>query len=413
MGHSEISEERRSMSKIYIARQKIVNAKGALFGYELLFRDTKEGIATFPKHLKATAQLLLNSLTHMDINELIGPRGIAFVNADHTVFESNILEILDRERFVIELLETAELTPEVVEKMALLKQLGYKIAIDDFDCTAEMIKKFSPVFKYISLIKIDVQASNEMSMRNVVAKFKQLGIRLLAEKVEDEATYEACRAMGFDLFQGYAIAMPETIEQSKMKDSSSLVILQLITMIKNNEETAAIEQYVKRRPELAYHMIRYINSNAQVVEEIASLTQAITLMGREQLLRWLMVYLYAEVSTSELSEVLLSIALKRAHTMEESVGAAERERAYMVGMFSTLDLLFGAPFEEIFKGLRIDVEVYEAIVNKNGALGQALRSAQKEERLRLKDLLFDNYHLLELGDIIEILEKVGVETVKV
>ena len=401
------------MPKIYVARQEIVNAKGGIFGYELLFRDSKEGINHFPKHLKATSQVLLNTLTHMDLNEVIGPRGVAFVNADHTVFESNILEILDRDRFVIELLETAELKPEVIEKLALLKGLGYKIAIDDFDCTAEMIKKFSPVFKYISLIKVDVKLSNKVSMRNVVAKFKQLGIRLLAEKIEDEEMYRECREMGFDLYQGFAIRRPETIEQSKMKDSTSMVIMQLISMIKNNDETSEIEAYIKQRPELAYHMIKYINSNAQVVEEIASLTQAITLMGRDQLLRWLMVYLYAEMSDNELSEVLLSLALKRARFMEENVVPAERERAYMVGMFSTLDILFDADFDEIFKGLRLDNEVIEAIVNKEGELGHSLRSAQKEERMHLKDLLFDNFHLLGLGDILEILEKVGVDRSKV
>jgi EAL and modified HD-GYP domain-containing signal transduction protein len=250
------------MSKVYVARQEIVNANGGVFGYELLFRDTKEGIAEFPEHLKATSQVLLNTLTHMDLDEVIGPRGIAFLNADHTVIESNILEILDKERFVIELLETAELTPKVVEKMKLLKSRGFKIAIDDFDCTAEMVKKFSPILKYVNLIKIDVMAANPVSLRNVVSKFKKLGIRLLAEKVETEEMYRDCKTMGFDLFQGYAISKPETVEYSKMKDSTSLVILQLITMIKDNDETSEIEAFIKQRPELAYHMIKYINSNA-------------------------------------------------------------------------------------------------------------------------------------------------------
>jgi EAL and modified HD-GYP domain-containing signal transduction protein len=136
-------------------------------------------------------------------------------------------------------------------------------------------------------------------------------------------------------------------------------------------------------------------------------------MGREQLLRWLMVYLYAEVEDNELSNVLLSIALKRALFMEENVKLTERERAYMVGMFSTLDLLFDAEFEDIFQGLRIDDDVFEAIVYKGGELGQLLNSAQKDERARLKDLLFDNYHLLELTEILDLLESIGVDTSRV
>jgi EAL and modified HD-GYP domain-containing signal transduction protein len=401
------------MSKIFVARQAIVNQKGNVFGYELLFRDTEEGIKEFPKHLTATSQVLWNTLTHMDLDEMVGPRGVAFVNADHSVLESNILEILDRDRFVIELLETTEFTASVIEKLQLLHRRGYKIAIDDFDCTAEMIRKFSPILKHISLIKIDVQASSPVSMRNVAQKFRQLGIRLLAEKIEDQQMYRQCRELGFDLFQGYAIQKPETLQRSKMKDSTSMVILQLITMIRNNDETHEIERYIRQRPELAYHMIKYINSNAQVVEEIASLTQAITLMGRDQLLRWLMIYLYAEMQANELSEMLLNLARKRALFMEEYAAAEERERAFMVGMFSTLNLLFDADFEEIFGGLRIDSGVLNAIVHSEGSLGKLLRSAVKEERMRLKDLLFDNYHRLELGDILKTLERAGVAMSKV
>jgi EAL and modified HD-GYP domain-containing signal transduction protein len=398
------------MSKVYVARQKIVNSKGAIFGYELLFRDSPEGISEFPSHLQATSRVLLNTLTYMNLDEVIGPKGIAFINADHTVLESNILEILDKDRFVIEILETADLTPKVVETMQRLKSRGYKIALDDFDCSAEMLKKFSSVFRYINLIKIDVQDVEMETMANVVSKFKKLGMRLLAEKVEDEAMYQKCRELGFDLFQGYVVDRPETVEYSKMQDSTSMVILQLITMIKANEETPAIEAYMKQRPELAYHMIRYINSNVNVVEEISSLTQAITLMGREQLLRWLMIYLYAEVKDGELCETLLRMAMTRAEHMAANVQPSDRERAYMAGMFSTLDLLFEAEFEDIFKGLRIDGDVYDAIVHREGPLGPALRAAEKEERVRLKELLFNNYHLIETGDVVAMLNKAGVDT---
>lgn len=395
------------MSKIYVARQQIVNQKGDLFGYELLFRDSYEGIIARPQHIKATSRVLLNTLTHIGLNRLVGERGLAFVNADHTVLESNILEILDKERFVIEILETAELTPKVIDVMRRLKKHGYKIALDDFDCTAEMLKKFSPVLQYINLIKIDVQKTDPANMRNVVAKFKKLGLRLLAEKIEDEATYNTCKALGFDLFQGFYISEPETIQSSKIRDASSTVILQVIMMLKNNDETSAIEAFLKRRPELAYHMIKYINAKSDVVEAIASLTQAITLIGRDELLRWLLIYLYAETEASELSDILLGMALKRAEFMEQNVSGQDKGRAYMAGMFSMLDLLLDADFDEIFDGLNIDEAITDAIVESDGPLSQPLRTAEKVERAWLKDVLFDHYHLLALGDIITLLDKIG------
>ncbi len=143
------------MNKIYIARQKIVNLSGKTFAYELLFRDSKDDIKEFPSNIKATSQVMLNTLTHMDFEGVMGKEAIAFINVDCEVIASDILELLDPERFVIEILETTEVTEKLLRNIVQLKKKGYKIALDDFDCSQEMIVKFQPLFKYLNIIKID------------------------------------------------------------------------------------------------------------------------------------------------------------------------------------------------------------------------------------------------------------------
>jgi c-di-GMP-related signal transduction protein len=63
------------LSKAYIARQEIVDLRGKLIGYELLFRDTPFGINEFPSNLKATSQVVMNVLTNVNINDII-PNGV-------------------------------------------------------------------------------------------------------------------------------------------------------------------------------------------------------------------------------------------------------------------------------------------------------------------------------------------------
>jgi EAL and modified HD-GYP domain-containing signal transduction protein len=149
------------MSKTYIARQKIVNLNGKTFAYELLFRDSKDEIKEFPSNIKATSQVMLNTLTHMNFDQIMGKGTVAFINVDCEVIRSDILELLDPERFVIEILETTKITEALLRNIAQLKKKGYKIALDDFDCSPEMIAKFQPLLNI--LISLRSMPSPSMS----------------------------------------------------------------------------------------------------------------------------------------------------------------------------------------------------------------------------------------------------------
>lgn len=398
------------MNKIYLARQKIMNISGKIFAYELLFRDSKEGIKEFPTHLKATSQVLLNALTHMDFDKVVGSAGVAFINFDHKVLESGIVEILDPEKFVIEILETTEVTPLLVKQLQKYHKRGYKIALDDFDCTVEMSRKFAPLWKYIHLVKIDIRTSRPEDVEKAIPKFKQMGMKLLAEKVETKEELSRCVELGFNLFQGYHLHEPETLEYNKLKEPNHLIILKLVNIIRQDEETAKIERYIKKRPDLAFNLIKFINNQPEITAHVESITQVITLMGRERLLRWLLIFLYAEVSNNEISKALLVAALGRAENMEEHMDtSAQKEKAFMTGMFSMLDMLFEADLEEVLKGVKIDTEVRNAIVNKSGPFGKLLKQAQIREREIIKDIYMENFDRLYMGDLLQVLDKNGIE----
>lgn len=210
------------MNKVYLAKQKIFNQKGELFAYELLFRDHQFGIKQFPTNLQATSHVLLNTLTNISTSELLGENGIAFINLDSHALTSGIVDLLDKNKFVLEILETTDLNENVMAKIKQYHKRGFQIAIDDFDCSTEMIQKFSPLLKYIHFIKMDVITSEEENLNNVMAKIKKMGIKVLAEKVETEEEYKRYVKMGFDLFQGYYLHKPEVVEIDRYKDATNL-----------------------------------------------------------------------------------------------------------------------------------------------------------------------------------------------
>ncbi|MCX6076848.1 MAG: EAL domain-containing protein [Campylobacterales bacterium] len=400
------------MNKVFMARQKIFNNMGKVYAYELLFRDHAHGIKEFPTNIKATAHVIINALTNINTDELIGDKGIAFVNIDEIILTSDIIDVLDKNKFVLEILETTELTEKVVNKIKQYYARGFKIAIDDFDCSAEMIKKFLPLFKYVHVIKIDVLEAHPQNLINVVEKLKKTGIKLLAEKIETKEAYNEYIKMGFDFFQGYYLDKPEVLEIDRYKESTQMVILQLIKIIKQDGETAAIEAYIKQQPNLSFKLLRFLNNqnrlSAKTNDKIESVTQIITLLGRDKLLRWLMVYIYSEISTNPASEAILDMAIKRAERMEADASLQDKDKAYLAGMFSLLDAIFETDIKDLMKFVNLDKDINLLVIEKKGKFAPSFFKAEKIEREYLKKLVIANFDKISTADIIYALGFGGV-----
>jgi len=395
------------LEKVYLAKQQILNRSNKIFGHELLFRDTQYGIKDFPSHITATSHVLINILTNIDY--LLEDTGILFVNVDEEFLLSGLINILDKSKFLLEILETTKLTDEVISKIKHYHNKGYKIAIDDFDCSLSMIKKFSPIFKYVNLIKIDVLEVRDENLEVVVPKLKKYGLKLLAEKVETEEDYLYFLEMGFDMFQGYYFHKPETIHIDRSKDVTKPIVLDLIRLIKTDSNTSTIESYVKMRPDLSFKLVKFLNNHNNFDTAIESVVQVITLLGREKLLRWLLLYLYSEMSHNPVSEILLTIATKRATFMEDSAIETEKDKAYMAGMFSMLGPLFDISSEDAIKGINLDKDISDLIIEKKGKFSSSLRKSEQAEQTYLKKLFIDNFEKIDPIDIIYTLGFNGIK----
>lgn len=395
------------MSNVYFAKQRIFNRNNNIFAHELLFRDNMYGIKNFPTNIKATSHVLINVL--LNIHEVLNETSIVLINVDEDFLLSGLVDLLDKKKFMLEILETTKLTEKVIAKIKQYHRRGFKFAIDDFDCTPEMIKQFDPVFQYVHLIKIDVIESSPVSLASMVKRLKKLGLKLLAEKIETQEDYERYVKMGFDLFQGYYLHKPETVEVKRGKDLTQFVILNLIKMIKNDADTKALEKYIKQRSELSLKLIQFLNAQGQFDVEIESIIQVITLLGRDKLLRWLLLYLYSEISDEPISEVILAIALSRATMMEEGASEKDKDKAYLAGMFSMIGAIFDTSNQEVIKGIKLDSDITDLVVKKKGKFLSGLLKAEQKEHVYLKRLCIDNFHKIDPLDILYTLEMNGVD----
>jgi len=395
------------MQKLFVAKQKILNRDGKVFANELLFRDYEDGIKNFPSNIQATSNVLINVL--INANEILNETTVVLVNVDEKFLMSGLIDLLDKDKFMLEILETTDLSEKVVNRIKLYHKRGFKIAIDDFDCSAQMIKKFTPIFKYIHLLKIDLLEAEHENLLSVIKKFKSLGMKLLAEKIETKEDYKECLDLGFDLFQGYGVHRPESVEIDRGKDITQYIVLNVIKLIKNDADTNAIEAYLKQRSELSFKLVQFLNAQVKFDIEIKSVKQAITLLGRDRLLRWLFLYLYSEMSENPISETILDLSIQRAQLMEDNAAPADKDRAYLAGMFSLLGAMFDREDEELLKGIKLHKDIADLVLRKKGKFLSSLIKSQEKEKVYLKKVCMENFYKIDPIDILYVLEMNGIE----
>ncbi len=370
----------------YLARQPILDKDGKIYAYELLFRDSPTSdTAVIASDVLATAQVLENVLNNIGIQRLIG-NNKAFVNCSRNMLLDNLFGLLNPKCFVLEVLEDVEVDESVVKAIQRYKALGFEIALDDFIFNEEFIQRFKPLFPYVSYVKMDVVDNSLEDMTKAAGFFKVLGIKLLAEKVEDEATFKRCQDAGYDYFQGFFFAKPELVTGRKI-DATSAAILQLILLLRSRPTLEALCDNLDKNQEIAANLLRFVNSSSDKHSKIESIREAIVWVGMRNIHEWLMLMLYArpEMGMTPQSSPLFQNVNHRAKFLETLAREIDPEnddfcaKAFMVGLLSRMDALVRAPLETILPDAPTDDEMQEALLSRTGRLGQLLQLADAVE----------------------------------
>lgn len=206
----------------------------------------------------------------------------------------------------------------------------------------------------------------------------------------NDGALQALRAAGYRLAADVLPQHPEPSADAagapKTPESQNrLLLLELLSQVVNDADDHEIETTVKRDPQLSYHLLKLVNSVAFARGgKIASFGQAIALLGRRQLQRWLQLLLYAREQNDGMANPFLPQAAMRAGLAESLCarrgGSRElQDRAFMVGMFSLLDRLFGMPLANIVRPLNLADDATQALVDGSGPLGLLLRAVAAGE----------------------------------
>jgi len=202
----------------------------SLFGYEALLRSADRSLPHPGAILDAAEQLervtklgrvVRNKVAQVFTDAPPG-RGLVFVNL-------HALDLFDRSlassfapltkiahRVVLEITERTSLdgVRDVRYRIAELRELGYRVAVDDLGGGHARMNALTPldcdfVKLDMSLVRdIDKEPMKQRLAQSILQLCRDQGMKVIGEGVETDAEARTLLELGIDLLQGYLIAKP-------------------------------------------------------------------------------------------------------------------------------------------------------------------------------------------------------------
>lgn len=379
------------MDNKFIARQAILDRNKNTFAYELLYRNSFENFYNCPREDQATSQIIFQNHIFGDLPNLCSQKK-AFINFDEKSILAKLPLMLDKKNIVIELLETINVTSDVVEAVAFLFDKGYTLALDDYD----FAPKWVALFPYISIIKVDL---NDVSLENIVTLKNSpfvinSNIKIVVERIETHEQFEALFDIGVDYFQGYFFHKPE-INSGYFIEPIKLNLLLLFSEVcLPIMDFDTITEIISQDISLINGILKLVNIEAEQNRvEITSIKQAVTFLGADKIKQFIAIIAMSKLSSDSTSELLLE-SLVRGKMMEyvSTFPAFKkiREFAFITGILSHIDAILNCPLEKIITDLPLAKEIKMALINKDGLLYEALNIVKHFERVSPQQNSSDN-----------------------
>ena len=219
----------RALDNLWIAFQPIIRADHSVYAYEALMRS--EGPALPHPGAVIGAAERLNALPML--GRLIRARAAAQIehapNGANVFVNCHPLDLMDEDlydaeaplskwapRVVLEVTERSSLdeVKDVRGRVAELRALGFRIAVDDFGAGYAGLTSFAQlepeIVKMDLTIVRDVEKSHikQKVIRSTTTLAKDMGILVVAEGVETVPERDCLLELGVDLLQGFLFARP-------------------------------------------------------------------------------------------------------------------------------------------------------------------------------------------------------------
>lgn len=344
----------------YVARQPITDLRGRVHGYEFLFRGGPEMF--FQGDGNLATRIMLDNTVLFGLDKLTG--GLpAFVNCTSESLTENMVHVLPPSMTVLEILESLELTPRLIQACRKLKSFGFRLALDDFVWKPGV----EPLVEIADYIKVDLGLTKPVERQSLLRRLNGVSVALVAEKVETRDEYKQACTEGFTLFQGYYFCRPVLLQGAKVP-ANRLAHIEILQLLKDDPiDLGRLTQLVKRDTSLTYRLLRLVNSPMCAIrQEVRSIQSALLAVGQDTFRHIAMLAITSELGKNQPLEVLRMAFMRGRFCELAATGCGlDPTEQYLLGMLSMLPAMLHLPMEELTPALPLRGEIRQALTGRN------------------------------------------------
>jgi EAL and modified HD-GYP domain-containing signal transduction protein len=317
----------------YVTRQPILDLHSKVHAYELLFSSGPQ--TAFRGDGEMAARTLLDSTVLFGLEKLTcGMPGFVKCTAD--MLAGTLVEMLPPAMTVLEIVDPADVSLELMGASRNLKAAGYRLALDQSKWAPQTNLPVGTLVEMADYLKMDFSRTNFRERQALRGQVRDAKATLVAEKVETQEQFSAARDEGFALVQGYFFCRPVVLG-SRQIPANRLSQLEILRLLKDESlNLHKLTQLVKRDASLTYRLLRLINSPVCAMpQEVHSVQAALLAVGEETFRRMATVAITSEMNLGQPLE-LLRMAFVRGRFCELAARASglDGTEQYLLGLMS-------------------------------------------------------------------------------
>ena len=276
----------------------------------------------------------------------------------------------------------------LVERLKQLRQGGLSIGI----FRQPRHPAFAQAIAQADFAIIDVAPNEAGAIRDFSAAIRAgesaHPVRLFGINIDTPDEHHLCHQWHFELFQGRFATSDSPRPERPHADPHKVLLLNLLRLVQGDAENPEIVEALKQDPLLTFRILRYLNSpGLGLSHKIESINQALVILGRQRLTRWLAVLLFSAREPDFGDWLLVESALTRGRLMEvlgkELLPNQSQDSLFMTGIFSCLDRLLRRPLHEALNTMPLPEVVRQALLDRSGPLAPLLDVAEASDAFDL------------------------------
>ena len=356
-----------------VARRPVFTRDLEVAAYELF-----TAFPVTPISEERLAGLVISAVADVGLPTLVGVKQ-ALIPASREFLERDFARLLPSDRVTLAFADSLTADPAMAERLAGLSTSGYRLLVEDASSEAAM--------RLADIVSYDASSSDPIQVAARVPSGRNCP-QLLVRNLADHDQVDRFGNARFSLFSGSFLARPRPFAGGRAGEHR-FSRMRLIAALQDPAcDLQTLDQVIASDAALSYRLLRFVNSAYfSLPRHVESVRDAVVLLGLNNVRVWASLLAIAN-GVEGPPELLRSslIRARMAQILSRTLGSASPDAAFTVGLFSNLGVLLGVDLESALHDLPLTLDVKDALLGKDGPLGELLTVVTRYESARFGEV---------------------------